>query len=234
DQAFTLAEAETDVLVTLGVVPTSPHTGYGYLQRGAEIGAGTDAYEVLDFAEKPDLATAKAYLASGDHWWNAGMFVWRTSVLLDQLRQLVPDSYVIVTELAEDPSKLGELYPRLPKNSVDYAIMEPVSRGAGSARVVVVGLPIDWQDVGGYQQLAENLPADARGNVTDGTVVQLDGTDNVVINRGPDGHLVATLGLSEMIIVTSGNVTLVCPRSESQRIKELVGEVVEHAGADYN
>lgn len=234
DQAFTLAETEADVLVTLGVVPTSPHTGYGYLHRGAEIGEGTEAYEVLDFTEKPALATAEEYLESGDYWWNAGMFVWRTGVLLDQLRQLVPDSYEIVTTLAADPDRVAELYPRLPRISVDYAIMEPVSRGAGSARVVAVGLPIDWQDVGGYLQLAEHLPHDDQGNVAEGEAVHLDGADNVVINRGPSGHLVATVGLSDMIIVTSGNVTLVCPRSESERIKELVGEVVLQAGAEYS
>ena len=118
---------------------------------------------MIAFKEKPDRATAEEYLASGDYWWNAGMFVWRAQTLLDQLAQLLPDTHAAVLELAEHPERLAEIYPALTKISVDYAIMEPVSLGRGTAHVMAVRLPIEWHDVGGFASLGEQLPRDDRG-----------------------------------------------------------------------
>ncbi|WOQ17987.1 mannose-1-phosphate guanylyltransferase [Raineyella sp. W15-4] len=228
--AYDVVEARPDALVTFGVVPTTAHTGYGYLHRGAEIEGFDDVTEVVEFREKPDRATAEQYLTSGEYWWNSGMFVWRARTFLDQLRQLAPQSYDIVTAIAADPSRVGELFPQAPKISVDYAIMEPVSRGEGSAQVLAVALPIQWYDIGGFPALAEQLPHDADGNAGEGAVVHLDTHDTLVINRTDDGHLVATVGLADIVVVRTSDVTLVCPKGDTERIKQLVATVRDQAG----
>lgn len=233
EEAFEVAESEAQALVTFGVVPTAPHTGYGYLHRGAELPGHRSACEVVQFKEKPDLATAEQYLASGDYWWNSGMFVWRASTLLEQLQHLVPASYDIVTELARHPEKLAGLYPQLPKESVDFAIMEPVSSGQGSARIVAVALPISWSDVGGFPALAEHLPVDADGNAVDGTSVLVGTSSTTVVNRVGGQHLVTALDCEDMIVVATDDITLVCPRGSAEKIKALVGTVGEQAGEQY-
>ncbi len=232
-RAFQVAETHPDALITFGVVPTSPHTGYGYLRRGAPVEGDDEVVEVGEFREKPDRATAERYLASGEYWWNSGMFVWRAATFLAQLSALAPESASVVTAIAEDPSRVAELFPTAPKISVDYAIMEPVSRGEGSARVLAVPLPIQWYDIGGFAALSEQLPHDPLGNSGEGLTVHLDSRDTLVINRGGDGHLVATLGLDDAVVVHTSDVTLVCPMGETERIKQLVALVRERAGDTY-
>jgi mannose-1-phosphate guanylyltransferase len=230
---FALAEDHAEMLVTFGVVPTSPHTGYGYLRRGPAIPGYPDVCAVAEFKEKPDRATAEEYLSSGDYWWNSGMFVWRAQTLLDQLAVLQPVSHAAVTELAAAPERLAEIYPGLLKISVDYAIMEPVSRGEGTASVVAVRLPITWHDVGGFASLSEQLPRDEAGNAYQGASVLVDARDNLVINHTEDGRLIAVVGLSDTVIVQTPQITLVCPVSEAERIKELVAEVTSRLGHSY-
>lgn len=231
--AFEVAERRPATLITFGVVPTTPHVGFGYLQRGDELADFPDVCQVASFREKPDRATAEAYLASGDYWWNSGMFVWRAQTLLDQLRLLVPHTYEVVTQVAADPSRLDELYPTLERISVDYAVMEPVSQGRGSADVVAVRLPITWHDVGGFQALGEHMPRDGAGNALSGASVLVDSHDNLVINKTDDGHLVAVVGLRGTVIVQTDEITLVCPISEAERIKELLAEVTDQVGHAY-
>ena len=233
EEGFALAEERPDVLVTFGVVPTSPHTGYGYLHRGAALPGHPDVCSVVEFKEKPDLATATEYLASGEYWWNSGMFVWRARTLLDQLAVLQPPTHAAVTELAAAPDRLAEIYPRLVKISVDYAVMEPVSQGQGTAEVVAVRLPITWHDVGGFAALGDQLPRDAQGNARHGVSVLVDARDNLVINNAEDGRLVAVVGLSDTVIVQTPQITLVCPITQAERIKELVAEVTAQLGRSY-
>lgn len=225
EEAFEIAERADEVLVTLGVVPTSPHTGYGYLQRGEPLHRHPGAYRVAHFKEKPNLATASAYVASGEYWWNAGMFVWRASVFLRQLAQLEPVTHAEILELAAHPERLPELFAGLKRTSVDYAIMEPVARGKASAHVVAVGLPVAWRDVGGFASLAEILPPDRYGNVTEGHLITLDAHDNVVLGAAGEGRLIALLGVDDLIVVHTADVTLVTHRDHAEKIKALVGEV---------
>ena len=232
-EGFAVAEADPSALVTFGVVPTSPHTGYGYLRHAEPLPGHPEVRTVAEFKEKPDLTTAQAYLESGSYWWNAGMFVWRASTLLDQLARLHPDTHTLVTALAAEPGRLAEIYPQLLKISVDYAVMEPVSQGRGSAHVVAVRLPIVWHDVGGFASLSEHLPRDAQGNATQGVSVLVDARDNLVINHAEDGRLVAVVGLTDTVIVQTPQITLVCPVSQAERIKELVAEVTERLGRSY-
>lgn len=232
---FEVAETDATALVTFGVVPNTPHTGYGYLHRGAGVEDHPEVFEVLEFKEKPDRATAESYVDSGEYWWNAGMFVWRASTLLAQLEELVPACHAGVLELAAEPGKLNEIFPTLPRISVDYAIMEPASQGRGTegTHVVAVRLPITWHDVGGFPSLAEHLPRDAEGNAVEGESLLLDARDNLVINKAEDGTVLAVLGMTDTIVVRSGNVTLVCPVDQAERIKELVGKASEELGSAY-
>lgn len=232
-KAFRVAESHADALVTFGVVPTTPHTGFGYLERGSGIAGHTDVCRVASFTEKPNRETAERYLASGQYWWNSGMFVWRCATFLDQLRQLRPDAYDLLGTLVAHRDRVDELYPQLPKISVDYAVMEPVSRGEGTAQVLAVRLPITWHDVGGFEALGLQLPRDADGNATTGQSVLVDSSDNVVINSDEDGRVVAVVGLSGTVIVQTPEITLVCPISEAERIKELVNEVTGRLGTSY-
>ncbi|MDN6557214.1 MAG: mannose-1-phosphate guanylyltransferase [Acidipropionibacterium acidipropionici] len=232
DRAFSLAEEESDAMVTFGVVPTEPNTGYGYLHRGLRLPGGQGACEVLEFAEKPSPELARRYLDSGEYWWNSGMFVWRAATLLDVLAELRPTTRAAIDELVADPARLAEIYPRLEKISVDFAVMEPVSRGRADARVVAVPLDIQWYDVGSFETLAPHLPDDRHGNHVRGLTVSLDADGNLLINQRPNAVL-AVAGLHRMAVVTTDRATLVVPLADSQRVKALVAEVAAQVGGEF-
>lgn len=231
--AFEVAEARPDALVTLGVVPTSPHTGYGYLHRAGELEGFPGVHRVAEFKEKPTLEVARAYVDSGQYWWNAGMFVWRATTLLHQLDQLLPETARTVREIVARPERLDELFPTLQKISVDYAVMEPASVGRTDAEVVAVGLHVDWRDVGGFHSLAELFTRDEHGNAIDGRTVTLDATGCVLVNAAGPDHVVAALGLSDCLVVATANATLVASLTDAERIRELVELVRTQAGAQY-
>ncbi|MGV8845671.1 mannose-1-phosphate guanylyltransferase [Tessaracoccus sp.] len=232
-QAFAVVEAHPEALVTLGVVPTSPHTGYGYLHRAEAIEGFDGVHALAEFKEKPGLQVAERYLASGEYWWNAGMFVWRASTLLEQLAELVPETAAKIARIVEDPALLDEIFPTLEKTSVDYAVMEPVSAGRTGARVLAVGLDVDWQDVGGYLSLAEQFSTDADGNAVEGLAVTLDSQGCILINTAGDGHLLAGLGLREVLVVHTATSTLVAPLHASERVKEMVELVRNGHGSEF-
>ena len=232
-EGFEVAEADPHALVAFGVVPTSAHTGYGYLHRGEALPGRPDVRRVLAFKEKPDRPTAEGYLDSGEYWWNSGMFVWRAATVLDQLRHLLPDTHRLVTELARHPDRLSDIYPKLAKISVDYAVMEPVSQDRTDAHVVAVQLPITWHDVGGYPSLRGQLPWDEHGNAVTGTAVLVGSRDNLVVNESADGRLLAAVGMHDTVMVQTDQITVVAPLGESERIKELVAEVTKRLGAGY-
>ncbi|MGZ0148298.1 mannose-1-phosphate guanylyltransferase [Kribbella sp. WER1] len=238
EHGFEVVEARGRSLVTFGIEPTHPHTGLGYIERGAPI-EGTSAYVVDRFREKPDRATAEEYLATGRFWWNSGMFVWRASTVLNVLDTLLPESAARLREVAavwdtpERESTLAEVYPNLRKISVDFAVMEPASQGKVDADVVVVPMPVHWLDVGSWASLADTYEADPNGNRFDGSTLSclLDSHDNIIVTDDPD-HLVATVGLRSHIIVHTQDVTMVCPLSDGERVKELVAQV-QSDHADY-
>lgn len=228
-EAFEIAEEDPGALVTLGVVPTGPHTGYGYLQRGEPLPGRPGACRVAAFKEKPDLATAAGYVSSGLFWWNAGMFVWRAGTFLEQLRLLEPITHADVLALAAAPERLAELFPALKRNSVDYAIMEPVAHHRGSAHVVAVALPVRWRDVGGFASLAETLQTDASGNASNVRLVARESEDNIVIDQRGPGRLVALLGVTDLVVIETPDATLVAHRDRADSIKALVGDIAESA-----
>src|SRR4051794_24071926 len=233
--AYDLLAVRPDALVTLGVTPTSPATGFGYVQKGAPTEVRGVA-EVASFREKPDRATAERYLASGEYLWNSGMFVWRARTVLDALAEHLPESAAgLAAIVAASPgvqrdAVLAEVFPALPKISVDYAVLEPAAAVPG--RVTVVDLDVDWLDVGSWPALAHTLDTDAAGNAVRGLTVLLDSSGNVVLSDDP-GHLVALVGVRDSVVVHTADVTLVCPVADAERVKELLAAVSAQYGSTF-
>lgn len=228
--AFEAAEAG-EYLVTIGIAPEFPATGYGYIQRGEtcmKLGC-LPVYGVKRFVEKPNLETAKQYVASGEFFWNAGMFIWSVKSIHNALRSLVPDIAVILDSIAAEVRSgapledvLAQRYGSLRKISIDYAVMEK------AGNVLTIPGIFDWDDVGSWPSLFRHLPTDSHGNVLKGDAVVLDGSGNLVV--GSNGHLVSVLGLSNCIVVHTPDATLVCPRDRAQDIKSLVKEIASRPG----
>ena len=237
--AFEVTAEYPKMLVTFGIVPTFGHTGLGYIHRGDALPlkrGGSGAYKVLGFREKPDKAAADRYVESGQYYWNSGMFVWRADTVLNELATHLPESYQGVSAIADawgtpqQESVLNEIYPTLKKISVDYAIMEPASQGKGKAQVAVVEMPVQWLDVGSWTSLAETLKTDEHNNAVDAPMsLFMDSDDNIVMSTDP-AHLITTIGVTDMIIVHTADATMVCPKSDSQRVKDLVAKIKEKFG----
>ncbi|WP_230859056.1 mannose-1-phosphate guanylyltransferase [Actinoplanes aureus] len=227
--------AEQGLLMTLGITPTRPETGYGYLQCGGPVDDGP-LLKVEEFKEKPTYDVAEGYVKSGNYLWNAGMFVWRVDAFLAELARQQPQLAAGVSRIAQAwetagrEEVLGEVWPTLPRISVDYAVME------GAAAVGRVGtIPGDfgWNDVGDFHTLGEVLTADPAGNVVVGrdgevekpTVLLRDSKSLVVLPNS--GRLVAALGVHDLIIVDTPDAVLICPRERAQEVKHLVDELKE-------
>lgn len=219
--AFAAAES-ADVLVTLGIKPTEPATGFGYIEQAGPWKniAGREVMAVKRFVEKPDLVTAQSYLATGRYFWNAGMFVWRVPVVEAGFRQHAPDLHAGLVAIGAAAAKdgwaaaLAAGYPGLKKISVDYALMEK------STNVVVVPATFDWDDVGAWPAVANHFPKDGAGNVLRGLAMVEGGANNIVVSR--DGHLTAVVGASDLVVVSTPDATLVCPKDKAQDIKALL------------
>ncbi|HEX8910808.1 MAG TPA: sugar phosphate nucleotidyltransferase [Humisphaera sp.] len=242
--AFAVAEQQPMSLVTFGIVPTHGHTGLGYVQRSealkVKLEAGAPgAFKVQAFKEKPDKQTADRYVESGRFYWNSGMFVWRCDTILGAIEQHLNENHRGLMKIAEawDTPKqqevLGTVYPTLPKISIDFGVMEPASQGKGKASVAVVEMPVQWLDVGSWPALAETLRTDEHNNATEGgAFVFIDADDNIVVSENPE-HLVSLIGVSDMIVVHTKDTTMVCPKSEAQRVKDMVAKVKEKFGNRY-
>lgn len=205
--------AREPVIATLGIAPTFPATGYGYIECGDPLEASetTPMRHVRRFVEKPDLATAQAYLATGAFVWNAGMFIWRAEVMAEAFRRHAPQWLPLI----DAPTRMAEVYPILPKLSVDYAIMEK------SDNLVVARGDFGWDDVGTLPALARQFPADTEGNVTIAPTFALDAHGNIVAAEDAE-HATALLGVDDLIVVHTDKATLVCAKAAADRLKALV------------
>ncbi|MDK3256129.1 mannose-1-phosphate guanylyltransferase [Blastococcus capsensis] len=234
--AYDALAARPRSLVTLGITPTSPATGFGYVQRGAPTEVAGVA-EAASFREKPDRATAEAYVASGEYLWNSGMFVWRARTVLDALADHLPESAVGLGRVVAAPAGpdrdriLAEVFPTLPKISVDYAVLEPAAAEPG--RVLVADLDVDWLDVGSWPALAHTLERDGSGNTVRGLAVVVDGSGNIVFSDDPE-HLVALVGVRDSVVVHTRDVTMVCPVRDAERVKQLLAATEEIHGSRYS
>lgn len=235
DRAFDLVEADNTALVALGMPPDSPSTSFGYLELGDEIDAGINHVSV--FHEKPDLGTAYEYLAAGSDrfLWNCGIFVWHARTLLDYIGRYAPEAAVRLREIQSawnDPIRdevVDNLFPELPKISVDYAVMEPASKDP-DVRVASILLPCSWVDVGSWPMYARILPHDDNGNAI-GTVRAITvGSRGCVIAGSDPNHLVAAIGVDGLVIVHTPDATLVCRADDAEAVKE----AYRLAGEQYN
>ncbi len=218
DIGLAAAEQFPDGLVTFGIVPDRPHTGYGYIHRGEPVGEGT--YKVVAFKEKPARDVAEAYVQSGEYFWNSGMFAWRVSAILDELERCLPENHRELVELARDWGKIAgteevaERFAGLPRISIDYGVMEK------ARSVLTVEMNCRWADLGSWSSLADMRDPDQGGNVTIAPhSLIVDGKNNIVVSESD--HLIAVLGLDDLVVVHSADATLICRRDHEQRIKEL-------------
>jgi mannose-1-phosphate guanylyltransferase len=216
--------ARQGYLVTLGIKPTFPSTGYGYILRDEPLSCGGDleAYRVKRFTEKPDQPTARKFVATGRYYWNSGMFIWRVAdVMAEFHRQMRPlfDQLVEIDSAIGTPQEkevLERVWPEVEKQTIDYGIME------GARDVAVIPVDIGWSDVGSWATLLDLLPGDEDGNVVTGRHLGIDTRRTLFYS--PD-RLVATVGLEEMIVVDTGDALLICPKDRAQDVKKIVEEL---------
>lgn len=217
--------AEDAALVTFGIVPSKPETGYGYIQAKEKSG---EIRGVSRFVEKPDLSTAESYLASGDYFWNSGMFVFKARAYLEALQQFCPQIYSICESCANGAVKDLDFiridkteFSECPSDSIDYAIMEK------AGNVKMVPLDADWNDVGSWSSLWETLPKDEQNNALIGDIISID-TRNTLVHSLDKDKLIVTIGLDDITIVETKNALLVAKRDKAQDVKA----VVEQLSAD--
>jgi mannose-1-phosphate guanylyltransferase len=220
--AVEVVEADPTTLVTFGITPNRPETGYGYIERGPllENRLGVPVYRVLQFREKPDRPTAERFLDAGTFLWNSGIFVWKASTILDAIHEHRPRLGAAFAPILcalgtpGEPEALARHFPQLERVPIDKAVMEH----APNLRVLEV--PYDWNDVGDWRSLASLLERDQAGNAVQGHVVARDTRDSIIISD--DGGIVATLGVDGLVVVHSGKATLVARKDRLDDLKALV------------
>ncbi|MGA8871630.1 MAG: sugar phosphate nucleotidyltransferase [Candidatus Acidiferrales bacterium] len=214
-------------LVVLGIPPTHPETGFGYIES-AKIAArplGVRAFAVKRFAEKPALPLARKYVASGKYFWNAGMFFWRVSTFLDALRRFLPETHAALVELGKTigtprySSALRRIYPPLENISVDYAIMEPATRPGSLSQVFVIPTKVGWSDIGSWAAVYELLAAKRGANVSAGPHFELDAQGS---NFCSPRKFVAAIGVRDLVVVETDDALLVCAHERSQDVGKIV------------
>jgi mannose-1-phosphate guanylyltransferase len=222
--AAQMAEESPSSLVTLGIPPAYPATGYGYIQRGEQVanrqGLGVYRVQPEGFREKPSRGLAERFIASGQYFWNSGIFVWKAATLLEMLRQMRPQLHAAVSRIAlawgtpQQDEVLRREYPALDKISIDYAVMEKAKD------VLVVQAPYSWDDVGSWLAMERMNPHDADGNTVLATHAGIE-TTHCIIAAEP-GKLITTIGVSNLLIIQDGDSILIADRSHEGTVKQLV------------
>jgi len=213
-------------LVTLGIAPSFPATGFGYIKQGAQVATveGFPVFRVERFTEKPSQETAFRMVESGRYSWNSGMFVWRVDRILAEFERQMPDLYAALAQIeavlgtAAYHSTLKRIWPELTAETIDYGVME------GAEDVVVIPVDIGWSDIGNWSSMRDILPADEKGNVVVGDHLGLDTHDTVVF---AGRRLIATIGLRDIVIVDTDDALLVCPLEREQQVRDLVRRLRE-------
>jgi len=223
------ALAEGGAVVTFGIVPDRPETGYGYIRRGAGVPGAVGAFELAAFVEKPDLAKAEAYVASGDYWWNSGLFALKPSVWLAAIGKLNPAMLDACRRAwtggvaDSDFRRLDvEAFKTCPADSIDYAVMEKLVAGGAGIAARVVPLDAGWSDIGAWDALWQILGKDDGGNAVRGEVVLHDSRDSLVFAQS---RVVACVGIADLVVVETPDVVMVAPRERAQDVKALVAAV---------
>lgn len=217
------AAAKEGYLVTLGITPAFPHTGYGYIKRGKQINAAGVAsslvYQVESFLEKPNRVTAEAFVADGNYYWNGGIFVCRVDRMLAEMERQLPEMYVRLQQIAtalETPQAaavLAAVWQEMPNVSIDYGVME------GATQVAMTPLDAGWNDVGSWDALANVLPCDDQKNyVAQGEVLTINSQGNIIYSN----RLVALIGVEDLAVIDTGDALLVGHRDQMQKVKDVV------------
>jgi mannose-1-phosphate guanylyltransferase/mannose-6-phosphate isomerase len=213
-------------IVTFGIKPTRPETGFGYINAGKDRGDGV--YDVSRFVEKPDLKTARAYLKDGGYYWNSGMFFFKASAMIGELKAHMPETHKIFSaasrhlNTAREDEALAKAYGAVKEQSIDYGVMER------SKRVSMVTASFPWSDIGSWNALEEVMDTDRKGNVRHGNVATIDCEGSIFFTGT---KLVAGIGLRDMVVVDTKDATLIAPKSEVQRVKDMV-DLLKHEGKD--
>lgn len=217
----------SEKLVTIGIMPSFPSTGYGYIKyRKSDI----MVKDVIEFVEKPDLDTAKRYIESGEYAWNSGMFIWKASTILDNFKRYLPDIYICLDQIAEsigtenEKAVIERIYPVIPSVSIDYGIMEK------SSDVVVLTGEFGWNDVGSWDTMDALYNADQDGNILCGEQINIETKNCISVSKG---RLIATIGVEDLIIVETEDALLVCSRNKAQNVKEVVDLLKEKGESRY-
>jgi mannose-1-phosphate guanylyltransferase len=213
--------ATSDVLVTIGMRPTWPSTAFGYIEAGEPVAApgAVEFRRVTRFVEKPDAPTAAGYLEAGNFSWNSGMFIWSVDSLARAFHLHAPelgtmiDTLVPALDTTGFEAALKQQFEPLPKISIDYALMERADN------IVMAEGRFAWGDVGSWPEVADHLPADEHGNAHRGALEVLDASNNVIVS---EGRLTALIGVDDLIVVHTDEVTLICPKDRAQDVKDLV------------
>jgi len=203
--------AQQNFLVTLGIKPTGPSVGYGYIKAGKK---SDGYYRVEKFLEKPDLNKAKKYFRDKTFYWNSGMFIWKACVLLEEIKKYLPGLFANL-QLIDSTGDLERVWKRIEPISVDYGIMEH------SKRIALIEANFYWTDLGSWEALSEIFPKDKKGNISSGDTLDLDSQGVCVFSRG--NRLVSTIGLKDAVIADTPDALLVCHRSRTQDVKKMVG-----------
>jgi mannose-1-phosphate guanylyltransferase len=219
-------------LVVLGIPPTRPETGFGYIESAGTAGkpGGVPAYFVRRFTEKPQIADARKYEASGRYFWNAGMFFWRVSTFFECLRRFLPETYTALGELQQHVGRpsyeeaLARIYPRLKNISVDYGVMEPATRPGSFARVFVLPAKIGWSDIGSWAAVYELLAKKKGANVSADRYYALDASRNFFWSPK---KFVAAIGVHDLVVVETKDALLICPRERAQDVGKIVKRLEE-------
>ncbi|RJP60706.1 MAG: mannose-1-phosphate guanylyltransferase [Candidatus Auribacter fodinae] len=229
----TIEQAQTEkALFTIGIHPEHPATGYGYIHAGesVQLDCDTKFYVVKEFMEKPDLPTAQKFLASGEYFWNSGIFVWRTDVIVDCIKNFMPDLYDGYLKMRQSAlsgdldSLLPVIYPTLPSISVDYGIMEKAKK------VMMAKSRFDWDDVGAWDAVAKHFTPDNDNNVINGRFLGIDTSGCTVFSKR---HFVGTIGVENLIIVVTDDAVLVCNKDNAQDVKLLVQNIAKSKDMEY-
>lgn len=226
---------ENSCLGTIGILPSRPDTGYGYVHVENEFDYSTQMPEVTAvkaFKEKPDKETARKYVESGKYLWNSGMFFWRLDVFSEKMKKYFPEvgekidymkqKYIKKTNIAipEPLQTIAGVFEKFPNVSIDYGLMEKVDNVVASKAL------FDWDDVGSWTSLERTKNTDEEGNITEGDTVLVDSEESIVINSSKDGErIVVGLGLNDIVVVSTDDAVLVCPKSKAQDVKKAVEEI---------
>lgn len=220
--------ANNGKLVTFGITPTFPETGYGYIEKDKAVG---DGFGVARFVEKPDLETAKAYVASGNYLWNSGMFMFKASTYLTELAKYATDILEVTENSIIDPKVDDDFvrvnadeYQKLRSESIDYAVMEK------SENVVVVEFDTNWSDIGSWRAVWENLEKDANQNVLIGDVIEFDSHNNYVLSQD---KLVSVLGVQDLIVINTKDAVLVAHKDNVQNVKNIVAKLEQDSRSEH-